>query len=292
MKTMDYHHHIIPRNVARLLPGLVRPDQVWDLEKSIAFMDNNNIRAAVLSLYLEKPLSSAKSIRVKAARAYNEAAAEAVKKYPGRFKAFSAVPFPYIDESVSEIKYALDTLKLDGVSFSPITEEVQLDNEICLPVLRELNKRRAAVFLHPANSEGIPVENERYLDAVLGFTRLLYYDRLKDHVNIRFILGHTGGIIPYLSENIGLLAYFQAEKNKTGTFMWDYIVKKKLAGEVTQKSLYIDMSDCFDETAFKSQQEYFYKGHLLWGSDSINSYENIKKLNENRELFNTDAVLF
>ena len=82
--------------------------------------------------------------------------------YPGRFKAFAAVPFPYIDESVSEIKYALDTLKLGGVSFSPITKEVQLDNESGLPVLAELNKRRTAVFLHPINSEGIPVSLRKH----------------------------------------------------------------------------------------------------------------------------------
>lgn len=183
-------------------------------------------------------------------------------------------------------------MKLDGVSFFPITEEVQLDNESSLPVLAELNKRRTAVFLHPVNSEGIPVENERYLGAVLGFTRLMYFDRLKDHGNIRFILGHTGGIIPYLSENMGLLAYFQVEKNKTGKFMWDYLIKKKLVGDIIQKSVYIDMSDCFDKAAFISQQEYFNKGHLLWGSGSINSSENIKRLNENREIFNTNAALF
>ncbi len=169
---------------------------------------------------------------------------------------------------------------------------MQLDNESSLPVLAELNKRRTAVFLHPVNSEGIPVENERYLDAVLGFTRLMYFDRLKDHGNIRFILGHTGGIIPYLSENMGLLAYFQVEKNKTGKFMWDYLIKKKLVGDIIQKSVYIDMSDCFDKAAFISQQEYFNKGHLLWGSGSINSSENIKRLNENREIFNTNAALF
>ena len=112
MKTMDYHHHVIPGNVAKLLPGLVTPDQVWDPEKSIVFMDNNNIGAAALSLYIEELPLSAKSKWVKVARTYNEAAAEAVKKYPGRFKAFAAVPFPYIDESVSEITLQVEPIDI------------------------------------------------------------------------------------------------------------------------------------------------------------------------------------
>ena len=206
-------------------------------------------------------------------------------EYPIGFRAFAAIPFPFIEESMTEIQYALDQLKLDGVCLYPIVGEKQLDNEDCLPILEELEIRKTVVLPHPLNSEGIPVDNEQYLDAVLCFTRLMYFDRLKLCHNVRFILAHTGGVIPFLADNIGLLQYLQDNKKRIGKFLWDYLFKKRLAGDVIMKYLYIDTSDCFDESSFQSQNRFFHSGHLLWGSDSACVTKNIENLNKHKHIF-------
>ena len=293
MKVTDYHHHILPKAVAQLIPTSAQTNSVWNPEKSIKFISENDLRGVVLSLYHSELPINDKSLWIDIARTYNEAVAAVKNRYPDNFRAFAAIPFPFIEESMIEIHYALDQLKLDGVCIYPIAGETQLDNEDCLPILKELDKRKAVVFLHPVNSEGIPVDNERYLDAVLGFTRFMYFDRFKHCREVRFILAHTGGVIPFLADNIGLFQYFQDKKRKIGKFLWDYLIKKRLDGDVIMKSMYIDTSDCFDESSFQSQNNFYNSGHLLWGSDSSDASDNIEILNKYTEVFNNiDLDLF
>lgn len=266
MKNTIYHFHALPEEAAALLPDFTKGGNIWNPEKNIHTMDKNKVKSAAISLYHPGLPVDDHQVWPKICRAYNKAAAEGKRKYPGRFKILASIPFPFVEESMDEIKYALDVLKLDGVSIFPIAGEHQLDNEKYITLLKALNNRGANLFLHPLNSQGIPVENEGYLDAVLGFVRLIHFDRFKLCRNIRFILAHTAGIIPFIAENMGLLSYFLDSKSKIGKFMWDYLVKKQLEGEIVLKNLYIDASDCMDKDAFMAQQEFFNPEHLLWGA--------------------------
>ncbi len=134
-------------------------------------------------------------------------------------------------------------MKLDGVCIYPITDDLQLDEEARVPILKELDRRATVVFLHPVDSQGVPVDNERYLDSVLSLSRFMYYDRLKHCPKVRFVLAHTGGVVPFLAENMGMLVYLQAEKKRMLKFLWDYLVRKRLDGDVLLKSMYVDTSD-------------------------------------------------
>jgi predicted TIM-barrel fold metal-dependent hydrolase len=293
MKVIDYHHHILPGEVARLISRSEKSYPAWNPEESIEFLNKNKMKGAVLSLYHPELPVNDKQLWVDIVRTYNEAAAAAKKKYPDSLRAFAALPFPYIEESISEIHYALDELKLDGMCIYPIAGEKQLDNEDCLPILKELDERKVVVFLHPIDAGGIPIDNEHYLDSVLALTRFMYYNRFKSCSNIRFILAHTGGSIPFLAENMGILQYMQDKKKKMGKFLWDYLIKKRLDGDIIMKSMYIDTSDCFEEVSIQTQNSFFNPGHLLWGSDSSDAQKNIEILEKFTEVFqNTDLDLF
>lgn len=293
MNVVDYHHHIVPEDVVRLISKPEQTYDSWNPEQSIEFLQQHALKGAVLSLYHPELPVHDTPLWTDIARAYNEAAAAAKKTYPDRLRAFAALPFPSLEASLAELRYALDTLNLDGVCIFPIAGEQQLDNDAYIPLLQELDRRKALVCLHPIDAEGIPVDNERYLDAVLEFTRLMYYDRFKDCTNIRFMLAHTAGIIPFLADNMGILQYMQAEKRKMGKFLWDYLIKKRLDGDILMKSMYIDTSDCFEEASFQTQHHFFDSGHLLWGSDSSNVQKNLDILKKYTEVFQqTDLDLF
>lgn len=104
---------------------------------------------------------------------------------------------------------------------------------------------------------------------------------------------HTGGIMPYLADNMGILQYMQADKRKMGKFLWDYLIKKRLDGDILMKSMYIDTADCFEDTSFQTQQSFFNAGHLLWGSDSLDAPKNLEILRNYSEVFQwTDLDLF
>jgi aminocarboxymuconate-semialdehyde decarboxylase len=51
------------------------------------------------------------------ARRVNEYTADLVAKRPGRFGNFATLPLPDVNGALSEIEYALDTLRVDGVIF-------------------------------------------------------------------------------------------------------------------------------------------------------------------------------
>ena len=58
---------------------------------------------------------SARRPRSAIAREANEYAKKLEADHPGRFGMFAMLPLPHIDESLKEIAYAFDTLKVDGV---------------------------------------------------------------------------------------------------------------------------------------------------------------------------------
>src|ERR687897_3402057 len=78
------------------------------------------------------------------------------------------------------------------------------------PVLAEVDQRSATVFLHPATPPGSPTpELSTFLiDYVFETTRavasLLRSGALERYTNIRLVLAHAGGTIPYLASRLAL----------------------------------------------------------------------------------------
>ncbi len=60
------------------------------------------------------------------------------------------LPLPHVEESIEELKYALDELKLDGVGLLSNYNGHFLGDPIFDELMDELNKRNAVVFIHPS----------------------------------------------------------------------------------------------------------------------------------------------
>ena len=93
-------------------PGQKKPD--WSVESAISYMDDHDISACVLS----DPDSANHATGQEArdiARRVNETLAAFVSRRPSRFGAVATLPGQDADGAVTEIAYALDILKMDGV---------------------------------------------------------------------------------------------------------------------------------------------------------------------------------
>jgi predicted TIM-barrel fold metal-dependent hydrolase len=210
---IDTHHHFFPKvyvdavgldTLARQMPNHKAPE--WSRERAIAMMDPNGIREGILSVSSGPPIPDAPTLL----RKCNEAAAELRQLHSGRFGSFASLPLPDIDASLKEVSYSLDHLKVDGFIIFASYGGRYLGEEQFVPVLEELNRRKAVVFIHP-NDPIYPLPNiapasvlEFPFETTRTATSLIISGALKRFHNVRFILAHAGGTLPYLVPRVSL----------------------------------------------------------------------------------------
>ncbi|MFZ3183374.1 MAG: amidohydrolase family protein [Pseudomonas sp.] len=211
---IDVHHHVIPpafvqtmmrkgitKVAGALLPG-------WSAQKSIAVMDANGIQTAITSLsapgvHFGDGVQQAQDL----ARRCNEFSAEMAVSYPGRFGSFAVLPTPFTAAACAEAQYALDVLKADGVVLLGSTEGVFLGDPAFDELMAELDRRQATVFVHPnmhATSDSLGLSTPGFLveflcDTTRAAVNLILTGTLSKYPNIRWILAHAGGFLPYVA---------------------------------------------------------------------------------------------
>jgi 6-methylsalicylate decarboxylase len=213
-KIIDVHSHpILPFGQgAPVGPGQKQPD--WSVESALAYMDEHDIAACVLS----DPDSANHATGQEArdiARRVNETLADIVARYPSRFGAVATLPGQDTDGAVSEIAYALDTLKMDGVTTSTSISDIYLGEPQFDPWFEELNRRGATLFVHPTFAKATqalliglnPSVLEFMFDTTRMIANMVATGAKKRFSNIRIISTHGGGTIPYLVHRIQMLEH-------------------------------------------------------------------------------------
>jgi aminocarboxymuconate-semialdehyde decarboxylase len=211
---IDVHHHA----TTEALTGRQRRAGIptfagmpaWDPEIAIATMDSIGVTASVLSVPADIGWLPA-SDRAAAARDVNEELAAIVAAAPQRFGAFAMIPLPDPDQAVEETGHALDTLELDGICILTSYDGVYLSDPRFTGLLEELDRRGAVVFVHPILlkqpiADLPPALLEGTFDTTRFATKLAAADVFERFPGIRFILPHTGGMVPWIKWRIALNA--------------------------------------------------------------------------------------
>jgi predicted TIM-barrel fold metal-dependent hydrolase len=214
---IDVHQHVVPPVWGESLAdhggyasGWASPS--WTPNSALAFMDSQEIATGVLSLTAPGVQGWTANDARDMARHVNEYTAGLVSKRPDRLGNFATLPMQDLEGALAEIEYALDILKADGIVLLSNYHGRYLGDSSFEPLWTELNRRKAVVFVHPGKPavpiiDGIPAPIVDYpFDTTRTAVQLVMNGVLRRHSDVRIILSHAGGFLPYASHRFAELA--------------------------------------------------------------------------------------
>jgi 6-methylsalicylate decarboxylase len=210
---IDVHSHMFPKEYAKALNsvkmqtlGFPIPD--WSVENLLEMMEGCGIETTIVST--TSPAANVGDVKAgrDIARMCNDISAQMIKDYPGKLGAFATLPLPDVEGSLSEIEYALGTLKLDGVGLLTNYNLTYLGDGKFEEVFRALNRYKSVVHVHPGDPPGHQFDvPSAFMDAPFDTTRaianLICNGTTERYPDISFIFSHGGGTMPYLAFRIG-----------------------------------------------------------------------------------------
>jgi predicted TIM-barrel fold metal-dependent hydrolase len=203
---IDVHHHIMPPTWLGAMDVVGRTDFLmrnWSVQKTLEDMDKGGVATSMTSITLPQVGSIGKDVAVKIARESNDYAKKMMGDHPSHFGVWAMLPLPHIDESLKEIAYALDTLKLDGIGCLTSYGNRWLGNAHFAPVWEELNRRKAIVYTHPASPaccsnlvQDVPDFVVEYgTDTTRTIASLILSGTSQKYKDINWIWSHGGGAL-------------------------------------------------------------------------------------------------
>jgi predicted TIM-barrel fold metal-dependent hydrolase len=202
------------------------------------------------------------------ARAINEEGAAIRKADPEAFGFFASLP-PVEDDAdaaVAEIEHALDVLGAEGVTlYTRYGPGVRyLGHKVLRPLWAALDARRAVVFVHPTHSADTRLVNAALPQPIVDYTHettraavdMITAGVLRDFPNVKIILSHAGGSLPYIATRA---AHLLADAGLTYMSAEDFLKDAK--------SFYFDTALSGNDLSLPLLLDFAPPGHVLFGSD-------------------------
>jgi len=158
------------------------------------------------------------------ARLANDGMAELVVKYPDRFAAAVAcLPMNNVDAALDEIDRAINDLKFRGVQVNTPIDNRPLDSPEFMPIYEKMSQYNLPTWIHPMRTADYTdyrsEKKSKYMifhvfgwpyETAAAMTRLVFSRVFEKYPNLKFIVHHAGGMVPFLEQRI-IGAYDHAE---------------------------------------------------------------------------------
>jgi 6-methylsalicylate decarboxylase len=170
-----------------------------------------------------------------------------------------------IDATLKEIEHAFDVIKADGINLQSNYGDKWLGNPIYTPVLEELNRRKAVVYVHPLVAAccsqlsvgTFPAVIEVPHDTTRTVTSLPLSGSFARYRDIKWLFSHAGGTIPMMA---GRINSFYGARPNLREFAPDGI-----EGEF--KRLYYDTANATSAPAMAALMKLVPVSQITYGSD-------------------------
>ncbi|KAL3685034.1 hypothetical protein R1sor_003056 [Riccia sorocarpa] len=268
VQRIDTHAHFLPpfyydtlKRMGLDKEGPLNSMPKWNAKDHLAFMDKLGIETAILSISspgARLPCHTLQEARTLAREVNNYGHMMAVTN-PGRLQFFASHVLP--DEgSVDEAIRALDTLEAAGVALLANSEGWYLGRPEFDPLMEVLNSRGATIFVHPhslpgtLNLEVPPFVVDFLLDTTRAAATLVMNNVTARFPNLQWILGHSGGFMPFAGYRIG-----SALSLVTGESAESFLQELR--------RFYVDTAVSSSPSALPSTIAFLTTEHLTFGSD-------------------------
>ena len=263
---IDVHSHIITpefvsslENEGRLMDeGFPLPK--YGVENHLKWMDEVGVQTSVLTLAAPQPSS------VQTVRKANEAAARIKKEHPGRFKFCAALPLPDVSKAIEEAKFALDTLKADGIKLATNVGGQYLGAPELDTLFSVLNERKAVIILHPHRPEPVnrqvmqqtPLAMQEYLsETTRAVANMISRNVLARYPQVKVVVPHCGAYLPLMVPRMKSLTPVMQANRLVGDINW----------EANLAALYYDLAGAHSPEVIRMLLTITTPDHLLYGSD-------------------------
>jgi predicted TIM-barrel fold metal-dependent hydrolase len=261
---IDVHHHA-------LLPDLVGPSPFaatadipeWSVERSLDTMDRTGTRTALLSLTAPGVPFDDPARAITMAREVNQLLAGIIERDSSRFGAFAALPLPDVDSAIAELCHAIDVLELDGIGLVSHYGGRYLGDPLFEPLWAAIEERGTPVHIHPVSPPGQdlfglpPSLFEFTFDTTRTIVQMMFNGTLTRHPDLKIIVSHAGGTLPYLAQRLTYGAEIQSS------------LRDRQPPDVIAllRRLYYDTAVSGNPYSLAALTELVDTDHILFGSD-------------------------
>src|SRR5258708_9085809 len=181
-----------------------------DLAVRRKMLDDHGIDMQVYTLTTPGTHVETPAVAARLAALVNDEFARGIADYPGRFTSLPRMQLNDPAASVKEFERAMRQLKLPGAMLFSNVNHVALGDERFFPLYELANDLGAVLYIHPTHPLGVEAMSDFWLMPLVGFlmdttlaaAKLVFAGVPERFPNIKWVLAHLGGAIPYLAERL------------------------------------------------------------------------------------------
>ena len=170
-----------------------------------AGVDMQVITLTTPGTHVEQPATAARL-----AKLVNDTFAKVVAEKGGRFVALATLPLNDPEASVTELRRCMTQLGFRGAMLFSNVNGTPLYHQQFTRLYEVANELGAVLYIHPTNPVGVEAMLDYWLMPLVGFLAdttlaaagLVFSGVAEKFPEIRWVLGHLGGAIPYLAERL------------------------------------------------------------------------------------------
>ncbi len=178
----------------------------YDIDVRLADMAEAGVDMQVLSIAPPMVFWADPGLGRELCGIYNEELARLTRDHPDKFAALAAVPLQDVPSAIEVLRSAVNDLGMKGCLLGTNIGGEDLDVGRFEDFFAAMAELDVPAFMHPIAPAGRERMQRHRLEVIVGFTtdttlaaaRLVYAGHMERYPNLRILLSHFGGTVPFL----------------------------------------------------------------------------------------------